>query len=190
MLARIAMILVDVVGTFFVYLLLLRFLFQLLRVPFYNQAGQFVMATTNWLVKPARRVIPSLFGLDLASLVCAWLVQCLMLALLLMLGGRDLGSAPGIAAGVIAALAVVDLLQACLRVLMVVLIVQAVMSWINPHNPLQGALDMVTRPFLRPIRRFIPPLGGVDLSPMVLIVVILILHEPLGELRLMVRGLF
>lgn len=190
MLARIAMILVDVIGTFFVYLLLLRFLFQLLRVPFYNQAGQFVIATTNWLVKPARRVIPSLFGLDLASLICAWLVQGLMLTLLLMIGGRDFGSAPGIAAGVIAALAAVDLLQACLRILMFVLIVQAVLSWINPHNPMQGVLDGVTRPFLRPIRRFVPPLGGVDLSPLILIVVILILHEPLGELRLLVRGLF
>ena len=83
-----------------------------------------------------------------------------------------------------------DLIQFSLRILMFVLIVQALMSWINPYNPLQPVLNAVTRPFLRPIQRFVPPLANVDLSPLILIVVVLILHEPLSELRLLVRGLF
>ena len=70
MLAQIASLVVDFVGGFLVLMLLLRFYFQALRVPFRNQAGEFVIATTNWAVKPARRVIPSLLGLDLASLLC------------------------------------------------------------------------------------------------------------------------
>lgn len=190
MLARIGSILVDVVGSFFVYLLLARFHFQWLRAPFHNQAGEFVIACTNWMVKPARRVIPPLFGLDLASLLCAWILQVLSMFLLLTFAGRELSSAPGTATGVLFGLALVDLLQYSLRILMFVVILQAVLSWVNPHNPLQSLLDALTGPFLRPIRRFVPPLANVDLSPLVLIVIILVLHEPLTELRALVRGLF
>ena len=78
MLQQIASFLVDVVVGFFVYLLLARFLFQWLRVPFRNVLGEFIIAGTNWMVLPARRVIPGLFGLDMASLVCAWLIQVLL----------------------------------------------------------------------------------------------------------------
>lgn len=188
MLTRIASIVVDVVASFVVYLLLLRFFFQWLRVPFHNPVGQFLIAATNWAVKPVRRVVPSLLGLDLASLACAWLLQMLALALLLKLGGRDLSSAPGIAAGVIAGLALVDLLQYSLKLLMFVLIIQAVLSWVNPYHPLQAVMDALTRPFVRPLRRVIPPLGGVDLSPLVLILILMVLDVPLGELRGLARG--
>ena len=75
MLTQIAGIVVDFVGGFFVLMLLVRFYFQWLRVPFRNQLGEFVIATTNWIVKPARRVVPALFGLDLASVICAWILQ-------------------------------------------------------------------------------------------------------------------
>ena len=190
MLARIASIVVDVVGSFFVYLLLIRFHFQWLRAPFHNQAGEFVIACTNWIVKPARRIVPPLLGLDLASLVCAWILQVLGMFLLLTLAGRDLSSAPGIAAGVLFGLSLVDLVQYSLRILMFVVILQAVLSWVSPYNPLQPLLDALTRLFLRPIRRFVPPLANVDLSPLILIVVIVVLHEPLGELRQLVGGLF
>ena len=190
MLARILSIIVDVIGSFFVYLLLVRFHFQWLRAPFHNQAGEFVIACTNWIVKPARRVIPALFGLDLASFLAAWLLQIVCIAALITIAGSDLSSAPGTAFGVLAGIALVDLLQYSLRILMFVVILQAVLSWVNPYNPLQPLLDAITRPFLRPIRRFLPPLAGVDLSPLVLIVVVLILHEPLAELRVLVRNLF
>ena len=190
MLARILSILVDFVGSFFVYLLLVRFHFQWLRAPFHNQAGEFVIACTNWIVKPARRVVPAVFGLDLASLAAAWLLQIVCLALLLMVAGNDLSSSPGIAFGVLAGISLVDLMQYSLRILMFVVILQAVLSWVNPYNPLQPLLDALTRPFLKPIRRFVPPLANVDLSPLILIVIVLILHEPLAELRVLVRGLF
>ncbi len=190
MLTQIAGLVVDFVGGFFVLMFLLRFYFQLLRVPFRNQVGEFVIATTNWMVMPARRVIPSLLGMDLASLVCAWVLQAALLALLLTIGGRDLSSAPGVAAGVLFALALVDLLQLSVKILLFVVILQAALSWINPHHPMQFVLDAITRPMLRPIRRVVPPVANVDLSPLVLILALLVLLIPLENLRRMAGGLF
>jgi len=190
MLGQIASFLVDVVAGFFVYLLLARFLFQWLRVPFRNALGEFIIAGTNWLVVPARRVIPSLAGLDLASLLLAWLLQALLLYVLYLIAGLDFSSAPGIAAGVLAGLALLDLVRCTLYILVFALIVQAVLSWVNPHSPVGPLFDALTRPFLRPIRRFVPPLGNVDLSPLVLIVVLQVLLIPLAHLRGLAGGLF
>ncbi|HUN68048.1 MAG TPA: YggT family protein [Burkholderiales bacterium] len=190
MLQQIVSIMVDFVGGFFVLMVLLRFYFQWLRVPFRNQVGEFLVATTNWMVKPARRVIPALFGLDLASLLCAWILQAALLALLLMVNGYDLTSAPGIAAATLFAQALVDLLQLSVKILLFAVILQAALSWINPHNPMQFVLDSITRPMLRPIRRFVPPIANVDLSPLILILVLLVLLVPIAELRRMAGGLF
>jgi len=190
MLIQIGSMVVDFVGSFFVLMLLLRFYFQWLRVPFRNQAGEFVVATTNWMVMPARRVVPSLLGLDLASLLCAWILQAAVLALLLVINGRDLSSAAGSAAGTLLALALVDLLQFSVKILLFVVILQAALSWINPHNPMQYVLDAITRPMLRPIRRFVPPIANVDLSPVALILVLLVLLVPIAELRRLAGGLF
>jgi len=190
MLQQIAIFLVDVVVGFFVYLLLARFLMQWLRVPFRNVLGEFIIAGTSWMVVPARRVIPSLAGLDLASLLLAWLLQMFELCLVLLIKGIDFSSAPGIGAGAIAILALIDLLRFTLYILVFALIVQAVLSWVNPHTPLGPLFDAMTRPFLRPIRRFVPPLGNVDLSPLVLIVLLQVLLIPLAELSRLASGLF
>jgi len=190
MLGQIAAIVVDFVGGFFVVMLLLRFYFQWLRVPFRNQVGEFVIATTNWAVVPVRRVVPSVLGLDVASLLCAWLLQALVLALLYAIGGRDLTAAPGAMAGTLLAIALVDLLQTTVKILLFVVILQAALSWVNPHNPMQYVLDTITRPMLRPIRRVIPPVANVDLSPLVLLLVLTILLVPIAELRVLAAGLF
>lgn len=190
MLGEMLGIVVRFVGGFFVFMLLLRFHFQWLRVPFRNQVGEFVIATTNWLVMPARRVVPPVLGLDLASALCAWLLQALIAAILVTVAGRDLSSAPGIAAGILFGQALVDLIQYSAEILLVVVIAQAVLSWINPYNPLQPLLDAITRPFLRPIRRFVPPVANVDLSPVVLILAIFLLMVPFAELRRAIVGLF
>ena len=190
MLTQIASLIVDFVGGFFVLMFLLRFYFQWLRVPFRNQVGEFVIATTNWMVKPARRVLPSLFGLDLASFACAWLLQAALLALLLTIAGRDLTSAPGIAAGALFAIALVDLLALSIKILLFIVIVQAVLSWVNQYSPMAPVFDALTRPLLRPIRRVVPPLANVDLSPLVLIVLLQVILIPLAELRRLASGLF
>lgn len=190
MLQQISSFLVDVVVGFFVYLLLARFLFQWLRVPFRNAVGEFIIAVTNWMVVPARRVIPPLAGLDLASLLLAWLLQALLLYVLYLIAGLDLSSAPGIAAAILAGLALIDLVRFTVYILVFALIVQAVLSWVNPYSPMAPLFDAMTRPFLRPIRRFVPPLGNVDLSPLVLIVVLQVLLIPLAHLRGLAGGLF
>ena len=166
MFTQIGVFLVDAVASFFVFMLLARFHFQWLRVPFRNPVGEFVLATTNWMVVPARRGIPGLAGLDLASLLLAWAVQ----ALGLWLQAAILGAEPGF--GMIAAVALVDLVRYSLYILVFAVIVQAVLSWVNPYTPLAPAFDALTRPFLRPLRRYVPPVGNVDLTPLILLVIL------------------
>ena len=128
-------------------------------------------ALTNFAVRPARRVIPGLWGLDLASLVLAWLVQLIELFLVLQLKGYQLGPAAGQAIIAMLLLAAVMLLRIALYVLIFIVIVQAVVSWVNPYSPIAPILNTLARPFLRPFQRMIPPVANVDLSPLFLIIV-------------------
>jgi YggT family protein len=177
MFTQIGVFLVDAVASFFVFMLLARFHFQWLRVPFRNPVGEFVLATTNWIVMPARRAIPGLAGLDLASLFLAWVVQ----GVGLWLQAAILGAEPGV--GMIAAVALVDLLRYSLYILVFAVIVQAVLSWVNPYTPLAPAFDTITRPFLRPLRRYVPPVGNVDLTPLVLLVILYVVLIVVNHLR-------
>lgn len=183
MFGQIAIFLVDTVATFIVFLLLARFLFQWLRVPFRNPAGEFLLATTNWIVVPARRVIPGLAGLDLATLLLSWLLQFAGLWLQAGIAGAQ----PSILA--LAAVAVVDIVRYGIYILVFAVIVQAVLSWVNPYTPVGPAFDTLTRPFLRPLRRFIPPIANVDLTPLVLLVILQVLLIPIAHLRFMAAGL-
>lgn len=190
MLQQIASFLVSVVVDFFVYLLLARFLFQWLRVPFRNVLGDFIVAATNWMVMPARRVIPAMLGLDTASLLLAWLLLALGMWAIYAIAGVSFASSPDIAAGILALLSLLDLVRYTIYILVFSLIVQAVLSWVNPYSPVGPLFDALTRPFLRPIRRVVPPLANVDLSPLVLIVLLQVLLIPLASLRGMAGGLF
>jgi len=96
MLNQILRFLLDTVFGFFVFVLLVRFYLQLMRAPFRNPLGQFVTALTNWLVLPARRLIPGMFGLDLASFLLAWLIEALLVFLLYVLRGGSPGAASGV----------------------------------------------------------------------------------------------
>jgi YggT family protein len=176
-LTQIGVLVVDAVASFFVFMFLARFHFQWLRVPFRNPVGEFVLATTSWAVLPARRVIPGLAGLDLATLLLAWVTQ----ALGLWAQAAILGAEPG--AGALAAIALVDLLRYSLYILVFAVIVQAILSWVNPYTPVGPVFDAVTRPFLRPLRRFIPLVGNVDLTPLVLLVILQVLLIPVSHLR-------
>jgi YggT family protein len=183
MLVQIGQLLVDVAAAFFVFLLLARFHFQWLRVPFRNAIGEFIVAATNWIVRPARRIVPPLAGLDLASLLAALVLQALALYLLGALAGGGLGTEPGRVLVMLVAGAVFDLARYSLYLLVFAVIVQAVLSWVNPHSPVQPMFDAMTRPFLRPIRRRLPLLGSIDLSPLVLVVLAQIALIVLAHLR-------
>ena len=177
MFVQIATLLIDTVVAFLVFLLLARFHFQWLRVPFRNPMGEFVLALTNWVVMPARRVIPGLVGLDLATLILAWAFQ----ALGLWAQAAIVGAEPSALA--LVALAAVDLVRYSVYILVFAVFVQVAISWINPDAPLGPLFDMVTRPFLRPLRRYVPPVGRVDLSPLVLLLILYILLIPIAHLR-------
>ncbi|HVC12008.1 MAG TPA: YggT family protein [Burkholderiales bacterium] len=188
MLSQIVEMLVDSVAGFFVFLLLARFHMQWLRVPFRNQLGQFVVAATNWIVRPARRVVPALAGYDFATLVAAWLLQAFGLFLILAVRGAGLGAQPGAAAAALLAVALVDLLRYSLYILSFAVVIQAVLSWVNPYTPLGPVFDAFTRPFLRPLQRRLPLVANVDLSPLVLLVVLQVLLIPVWYLRALAGG--
>ena len=176
MLTQIGTYLVDAVFGFFVFMLLIRFHFQWLRVSFRNQIGEFVIATTNWLVLPTRRFVPGLAGLDLPTLLLAWVLQSLCVWIVVAMRGID----PAVLD--VIARAALDLLRYSLYILVFAIIVQAVISWINPYAPMAPVFNAATAPFLRPLRRFIPPLAGVDLTPLVLLIIIQIILIVLANL--------
>ena len=171
MFGQIASFLINTVVTFFVILLLARFHLQWLRVPFRNPVGEFLIATTNWMVMPVRRVIRPVAGLDTATFLLAWVLQLVGLWLLAAIAGAHLTVIGAIA------LALVDLLRFSLYVLVFAVVMQVVFSWVNPSAPLAPVFDAIARPFLRPIRRFVPPIGRVDLTPAILFIFLQLLLE-------------
>jgi YggT family protein len=172
MLSEMFSFLVRNLAGFFILNLLLRFYLQVVRAPFGHPLAQFTVKLTNFAVLPLRRVIPSLAGYDSATILLAWFCSALMHGLLLALLPLPLNFlAPNAMAG-LALLALLTLIQYSLYLLFGAVFVQAVMSWINPYNPLTPLLDALTRPYLAPIRRLLPSLGGLDLSPLVLILVL------------------
>jgi len=143
---------------------LLRLYMQYQRVPFGNPVGRFVFALTDWLVLPLRRVLPSIRRWDTASLVAAFLVELLQFGLLWLLAGRGSGL------GLIPLLALFGLLRLVISGLTLLVIVYAVMSWVQADSPIVDVIDRLCAPLLRPWRKLIPLVGGIDLSPLAFLV--------------------
>ena len=184
MLANALIFLIETVAWLFTLALLLRFLMQWARAAQRNPVSDFVNALTDFAVKPARRVIPGLWGLDLATLVLAWLVQFVELFLVLQLRGVELGPAAGQAILAIVLLAGINLVRLVLYIVIAVVIIQAVLSWINPYSPIAPLLNALTRPLLRTLQRRIPMVANVDLSPIVIIIICqLLLMVPVAYLE-------
>jgi YggT family protein len=182
--------LLDTVFGLLTYAFLLRFAMQWLRAPFRNPIGQALTALTDWAVKPSRRVLPGFRGIDWSTLLLAWLAQLLWLVTVTLLLGHGAGLG-GTVIAMLALVAVVELLRAALWLLIVVVFVQAILSWVAPDGPLAGLFNALTYRFLAPVRRVLPPLGGtLDLSPLIVIVLAqLALMLPVQWLESMVLGL-
>ena len=181
--------LIDVVFGLITFALLLRFVMQTMRAPFRNPLGQAVIALTDWIVKPLRRVFQGYKGLDWASLIATVLFQLLwLLALRLVFGGFGF-TGDGILFLVVRTL--FELVNNVLWLFIVIVIVQAILSWVSPDGPLSGLLNALTFPLLRPIRKVIPPIGGtLDLSPLVFIVAAQILLMLLASAQVQVTSAF
>lgn len=165
---------------------LLRLLAQLLRIPFRARAGNpivdFVIALTDWIVIPGRRLIPSIGRLDTTTLLVAWGAMLVLAALKLLLLERAAFGGPYIWPGLLA-FSFVEVLKLLVYLLIGLLIVQAVISWISPYHPMRPFFDALTRPVLRPFQKLIPLIGGVDLSPLFAILALqLVLMLPVAWL--------
>lgn len=169
MFAQAGLFLLDTLVGFLSFALLLRFYMQAFRVSFRNQVGSFVVQLTNWLVMPLRKLLPGLLGLDLASLLPAYLLQALLLFAVFSLRGALASVATGDLLLLIFWQAALATLRISVYLLIGALILQAVLSWVSPYSPIAQPLAQLTRPFLDPIRRLVPPIAAIDLSPLIAI---------------------
>jgi YggT family protein len=174
MLASTLALVLQFIAGFFTALLLVRTVMRFLRISFVSQLGQFVLTTTNWAVVPLQRFVPSVGKLDLSSLLPAWIIQ-ILLALALELLGRASFSLPPQLALLILVYGSLGLLKVAIQMLFWVVILSAILSFVNPYSPFYAPLNTFTRPFLRPFQRILPPISGIDLSPMLLLLVLQII---------------
>ncbi len=182
--------LLDTVFGLFIIALLLRFYLQLMRAPHGNPLSPFLIALTDFLVRPARRIIPGLWGLDLATLLLAWVIEFFVLAATLWLNGMAPHPYTPTTLLVLLLLSATGLLKQSIHIFMLALIIQAVLSWVNPYTPISGVLNCLSRPFLNLFRKKLPPVGNVDLSPLfVLILFQLALTIPLAWMESILYGM-
>ncbi len=155
--------LVQVLFGAYIMIIMLRFLLQLFRADFYNPISQFIVKLTSPALKPLRRLIPGLGGVDLASVVLMWVLKAMELGIVVALKGASLNPLLAFA------WAIPDLVQLCINVFLFSILIQVIFSWVNPgaYNPVNSIISYLTDPIMRPVRRVIPPIGGLDLSPMV-----------------------
>jgi YggT family protein len=170
MLIQAAQFVLEAFFGLFIFAALLRFFAQTLRASFRNPIGEFVIALTNFAVLPLRKVVPSFFKLDLATLALAFLLELALVLSLLVLGGFREFLNIEVMAWVLA-LALLRLIGVTLYLLIGALVVQAVLSWVSPYHAVAPFFDALTRPFLKHLRRIMPTVGGIDLSPLVLLVI-------------------
>ena len=183
MMANILLLVLDTAGGFLTLMLLARFYMQWQRVSFRNQIGQFVVTTTDWAVRPLRRFVPGLFGLDMASLLPAWVVQVLLVAIELSLRGAVFSGNVGAVLLGLWGVGLIELIRMMVYLVIAVVLGSAVLSWVSPHAPMAPVLHSLAAPFLRPFRRVVPSIANVDLSPLVLLLVLQIVLMVLGGLR-------
>lgn len=182
---RIVLFLLDTVFFFLVASALMRAWMNHLRIHMSAQPGRFVMAMTDWLVKPVRRVLPRAVAqgrVDWGSLMAALLLAIAYGGLWLALA-TAFSPVPASSAALLLAiptLAIKLLLRTVLQGLMVLLLAYAVLSWVQPHAPVLAILDRLCAPLLRPLRRIIPTIGGVDLSVLVLLILLQVALMLLG----------
>jgi YggT family protein len=172
-LSEIGSFLVRTFGGLFFLAVLLRFLLQIARADFYNPISQSLVKLTNPLLKPLRRVIPGMLGIDMAALVLALLIKLTMNVLLLVFNGVF---QPNIA--LLLVWSVLACIVAIFNIYYFALLVSIITSWVaqGSHNPAVVLIQQLTEPIMAPFRRLLPPMGGIDFSPMLAFAAIYILQ--------------
>jgi YggT family protein len=178
MLVETAQFFLDTLLQPYAALLLLRFHMQWLHAPLRNPLGEFVILLTDPLVLRARRLIPSVRMLDIATLLLACLVEMIYLSAVLLLHSYPLNTL------ILLIWALIKLIKISIYLLMGALFMEALLSWTNPHAPFAPLLRSITSPFLRPLRRLVPQTGSLDFSFLILFFLCyIILALPLGWLE-------
>ncbi len=159
MLQSIFTLIIDTIAGVLGGVLLLRFWMQVVRIRPPNAIGQFTFQLTDWLVRPLRKLLPGVGGYDWASLIGAILVIVLSVAINLLMVYR-------FSAEYLVLLSVLRFFEWVFYGFMGLIIIEAVFSWVNPHAPLAPFVRALNDPLMRPLRRVIPLIGGIDLSPL------------------------
>lgn len=183
MLAQIVITVLQILSTFYLTVVLLRFLLQLARADFYNPISQFVVKATNPPLRPLRRVIPGWGGVDGAALVLAILIQAVTFLLILV---ALTGGLPAINPVTLFSWSVISVLLLIARIYFWSVIAVVVVSWVAPqsNHPAIALVAQITEPVMRPIRNIMPPLGGLDLSPIVVFLVlnvVIVMLQHMGQ---------
>ncbi|GMR03618.1 MAG: YggT family protein [Gammaproteobacteria bacterium] len=182
--------LVQVLFEFYILAVLLRLLFQLVRADFYNPISQFLVILTNPPLRFLRRVIPGLGGIDLASVVLLLALKMLELYTIGWIKGftpKPVG---------LAVVASADLLRLTLYVFIITILARVILSWFSSYgmrrHPATDLMYSLTEPLMRPARRLIPPIGGLDLSPIAVFILLelalILLVQPLTHLGLVLMN--
>lgn len=167
--ANAAMLLVNTIGSFVLLIILLRFLLQLVRADFYNPISQFIVKATNPILVPLRRIIPSVGSLDIASLLLLYAAEVLLIAAIFWVSGSSF--IPWTSLFIWAPIAIFSLI---LNLYFWGLILVVIASWIAPnsYNPALILVNQLIEPMMRPVRRILPNMGGLDFSPLAAFLII------------------
>lgn len=166
----------------FILVVMLRFLLGLVRADFYNPVSQFLVKVTNPVLVPLRRIIPGLGGIDVAAVLLLVGLQVLELVLVVLVSGGGL-QWPGLLV-----VSVAELIDLLLKIFLFGILIQVLLSWVNPgaYNPVSALLYQLNEPLLAPARRVLPPISGIDLSPILVMVGLqllsILLVSPLRDL--------
>ncbi|MBS0293603.1 MAG: YggT family protein [Proteobacteria bacterium] len=182
MLFQILSFILDVASGLLTGACLLRLYMQLQRVSFTNPVGRLVFALSDWLVLPLRKLVPPAGRWDLSCLAAAFLLQLVQYLLLWLL----LGAGTGLTW--LPWMAFFSLLRVAVSGLMGLMIVYAVLSWVPTRSPIGDVIARLCEPLLQPVRRVLPLVGGIDLSPLVLLVLLQVLSIVLGHMQAAVLG--
>jgi YggT family protein len=165
---------IQTLVSLYLTVVLLRFVLQLVKANFYNPLCQFTVRATQPLLKPIRRVIPSLLGLDTSSLLLAIVIQAGLMAFVLMMTYGTILGVPQLLIW-----SVIGILSLLLKIFWVAMIVMVIVSWVAPgsHNPAAELAYQISEPILSPFRRIIPNLGGLDISPIFAFLLIQVLQS-------------
>lgn len=157
--------LVTILFDLYLMVVLLRLWLQWSRADFYNPLSQFIVKVTNPVLAPLRRIIPGWGGFDFASLVLAFLVVMAKITIVLVIEGQ------AFALGAMAAYSLRSIVHETLNLIFWVMLIRAILSFVSQgHSPIESLLHQMTEPMLAPVRRFVPPIGGLDLSMLVFLI--------------------